>query len=454
MSSTFRVDPRVRATWRWGGAIAALLVVQSLAVAAIVWVMVSGSHRREIDTALAGDCRFFARTSVGEQREELREMLTRDIHRDRFLALFDAGGRLIDGNVARLPDRAGTVRGSFVATVAPTELPGKASDVARLMLCPLPGGGHLLTGFDLDDAEDALRIVERALLLGLLPAVALAVGFGLVAGRRAARQVDTVRQVTGRIVAGSLGERLPVGDNPDSFGLLCAHINTMLDRIQSLVADVRGVGDDIAHQLRTPLTRLRAGVEREMRGADDRAAFQAASDAALAEIDQLLGIVAALLRIREFEDHARRSRFAPVPLAAVAEDACELYRPTAEDRGIDLRCEIATVGLVEGDASLLIEAMSNLIDNAIKFSPAKGRVTLSLAERPTGIVLTVADEGAGVPEAERVLVTQRFYRGRHECEGAGLGLALVKAIVDLHGFSLGFAATGSAVSIVAPLRQV
>lgn len=190
-----------------------------------------------------------------------------------------------------------------------------------------------------------------------------------------------------------------------------------------------------------------------MRDAHDRPAFEAVADAALAEIDTLLGIVAALLRIRELEDHARRSRFAPVDLARLVEDACELHRPSAEDRGIALVCAVAPVTPVEGDASLLMEAVSNLIDNAMKFGPAGGRVSLSLEQAGAGAIVTVADDGPGVPVAERSLVTQRFYRGRHECEGAGLGLSLVKAIADLHGFTLRFAENGSAVSLVCAGRQ-
>lgn len=435
--------------WRWGGAIVALLVVQSIVLAALFWLLATGSHRRAAERGFVQDCRALSRLAPAVRRAELRQMLAHDIHRDRFLALFARDGTLIDGNVARPP--AGTPgTGSFVAAVEPTELPGKDSDVARLRLCAMPDGTRLLTGLDLDDAEESLRVVERSLVFGLIPGLLLAIGFGLVAGRRAATQVDAVRGLTERIVAGDLEGRLPIGDRPDSFELLCAHINTMLDRIQSLVADVRGVGDDIAHQLRTPLTRLRARLERGLREADDAASFQATADAALEEIDQLLGIVAALLRVRELGDHARRSRFASVDLAKLAEDACELYRPTAEDRGIDLRCDIRPVGPVEGDASLLIEAMSNLIDNAMKFGPPRGCVTLSLSREGTAAVVTVADDGPGVPRAERSLVTQRFYRGRHDCEGAGLGLSLVKAIADLHGFTLRFAEHGSAVSLIAP----
>ena len=259
--------------------------------------------------------------------------------------------------------------------------------------------------------------------------------------------------LTERIVAGDLDQRLPVGARPDSFGLLCRHVNVMLDRLQLLVAEVRGVGDDIAHQLRTPLTRLRARLERGLRDADDQPAFAAVADAALKEIDTLLGIVAALLRIRELEDQARRSRFAPVDLAQLVEDACELHRPSAEDQGLDLRCITGPVDPIEGDASLLMEAISNLLDNAMKFGPPAGRVTLSLCRSAAGFAISVADDGVGVPVAERTLVTQRFYRGRHDCEGAGLGLSLVSVIADLHGLTLRFADEGSAVSMICRSRQ-
>lgn len=448
MSSTSRADPRRRATLRWGGAIAVLLMAQSAVLAGLFWLLATNSHRRMAEREFAEDCRLLSTLSSGGRSAQLRAMLDRDIHRDRFLALFDRTGRLIEGNVALLPPYPAGRPRSFIAQVAPTELPGKTSDVARLTVCPMGDDTRLLTGVDLDDAEEALRVIERSLLIGLMPGLLLALIVGLIAGRRAARQVDAVRELTGRIVSGELDRRLPVGAAPDSFGLLCAHINAMLDRLQILVGDVRGVGDDIAHQLRTPLTRLRARLERGLRDADDRADFESVSTSALAEIDKLLGIVAALLRIRELEDHARRSRFGPVDLVRLVDDACELHRPSAEDRGIALDCDVAPVPPVEGDASLLIEAISNLIDNAMKFGPPGGKVALSLEPRPSGAIITVADQGTGVSLTERSLVTQRFYRGRHDCDGAGLGLSLVKAIVDLHGFELRFAEQGSAVSIV------
>ena len=443
-------DARTRATWRWGGAIALLLIVQSVLLAGLFWALASGSHRRTVEIGFAADCRTLAAMSPPERRVELRAMLTRDIHRERFLALFDPNGRLLDGNIANIPDGVSVGVNSIVSPVRPTELPGKDQDVGRLALCAMPDGSRLLTGVDLDDAEEALRVVERSLFIGLVPGLLIAVGFGLIAGRRAAKQVDTVRGLTERIISGELDRRLPVSAKPDSFGLLCADINTMLDRLQRLVTEVRGVGDDIAHQLRTPVTRLRARIERGLLRADDRPSFEAVAHDALGEIDKLLGLVAALLRIRELGDHARRSRFALVDLDTLVDDACELHRPTAEDLGITLECSIDTVAPIDGDASLLIEALSNLIDNAMKFGPPGGRVKVSLRSFEGETIITVADEGDGISPAERPLVTQRFYRGRRDCEGAGLGLSLVKAIADMHGFALAFAEQGSAASLICP----
>ncbi|WP_258046456.1 sensor histidine kinase [Sphingomonas folli] len=445
-----RADPVARTGWRWGGALAAMLVFQSLVLTAIFWGFANDNHRRAIEHGLADDCTFFALTPAEERPEELRERLSRDIHREQFLALFDSRGRLIAGNVARLPAASGAGR-SFVAAVAPTELPGRTSDVARLSVCAMPDGTRLLTGVDLDDAEEALRLVWRSLLLALVPGLLLALGVGLMLGRRAAREVDAVRRLTARIVAGDLRERLPVGRRGDSVSLLWAQVNAMLDRLQLLVADVRGIGDDIAHQLRTPLTRLRAGLERGLREAGDQRAFEAVIERALAEIDSLLGVVAALLRLRELEDHECRSRFGPVDLAHLLEDACDLHRPMAEDQGITLVCLVHASTQVRGDPSLLMEAVANLIDNAIKFGPARGRVSVELERRETVAIVTVRDDGPGIAVGERALVTQRAYRGAGATRGNGLGLALVKGIADLHGFTLHFAEEDSGVQLICPV---
>ena len=192
--------PRARATWRWGGAIAVLLVAQSLLLAGILFLLVVKNHVSDAEAGFRGDCREFALMGKGERMEELRQALDRDVHRDRFLALFDVDGGLLEGNVAHLP--ASPAGASAIATIRPTDLPGPTSDEVRYAVCTFPDGTRLFTGVDLDDSQYAVRVVERAVLLGLVPGLLLAVGFGLVAGRRAAREGGAGRGGGARIICG------------------------------------------------------------------------------------------------------------------------------------------------------------------------------------------------------------------------------------------------------------
>ncbi len=436
-----RPDALARSTLRWGGAIALLLVCQSVLLAGLFWLLASRDQVRQAERRFSADCAAMAVLSPGARSREVRAMLRSDVHRDRFLALFARDGSLIEGNVAGLPPGLVHASTSTVATVTPTELPGKSSDTARLAVCALPDGTRLLTGLDLDEWDRTGVLIARTLLVALVPGLLLALGFGLLAGRRAGRQVDAVRRLSTRIVAGDLDRRLSVPAKPDSFGLLCMQINAMLDRIGELMIDLRGIGDDIAHQVRTPLTRLRAKLER-ITEAPDHAGTTTAAAAALVEIDGVLAIVAALLRIRELEDHARRSRFAPVDLVKLVTDAVELHAPGAEDSGVALRLRVVAPATVTGDADLLMEAVSNLVDNAVKFGPPGGAVDLVLDRVDGRPRMSVLDQGSGVPPADRDLVTQRFYRGYHDKAGVGLGLSLVQAIVELHGCRLLFADDG------------
>ena len=433
-----RLDPQGRTTLRWGVGIAILLGVQSLLMAGLFWVFALGGHVADMERSFAEDCAAFEAIAPLRRPGEVQAALKRDIHRDRFLALFAASGQMIAGNVAAIPAGSGTGSRSILSSVIPTQLPGKTSDTARLRLCRMPDGTRLLTGFDLDDSNMTMRVICRALLFGLLPGLFMAVAFACVAARTAGRQIDTVRRLSQAVLAGDLKGRIAVSDQPDSFGLLCAHINRMLDRIEALVTEVRGIGDDIAHQIRTPLTRLRARIEREMDAAASVEAFRSVADAALSDIDLTLAIVRALLRIREIEDHARRSGFAPIEMAQLIEDAVDLHAPSAEEHAVTLQSRIEAGATIAADADLLMEALSNLIENAVKFGPYGGRVEVVLRTPGDLVEMTVTDEGSGIGSDERHLVTQRFYRGGRPEPGCGLGLSLVKAIVDLHDAELEF----------------
>jgi signal transduction histidine kinase len=210
----------------------------------------------------------------------------------------------------------------------------------------------------------------------------------------------------------------------------------MLDEIQTLVENLAGIGDDIAHDLRTPLARVRIGLERARRTAGSVDELQGAIDRGIAGLDHAISIVTALLRIREIEHTRRLAAFDSVSMAGIIQEVAELYEPFTEEKKLTMTVSIDADVIVRGDRDLLFEAVANLLDNAVKFTPAGSSVALRLSSTETEQFFQISDTGPGVADEERDLLVQRFYRSdrsRHT-KGIGLGLTLVAAIVKLHGF--------------------
>ena len=237
---------------------------------------------------------------------------------------------------------------------------------------------------------------------------------------------------------GSLHERLPVTGTRDTLDILAESVNRAVEQVERLMGEVRGVGDSIAHDLRTPLARMRARLEGGRRRATSLAELDDVASHAIADLDQCFATITALLRIGAIEAAQRRSGFADVSLSAMVAEVGDLYQPVAELRGLmlDVRGEPGLT--VRGDRDLLFEMLANLIDNAVKFAPEEGKVCLHLSAGGRAAVLRVGDSGAGIPPEERVAVLHRFYRAKRAAhtDGSGLGLSLVAAIVRLHGFTL------------------
>jgi signal transduction histidine kinase len=299
--------------------------------------------------------------------------------------------------------------------------------------------GHRGTAlFDIDELSEIADIVRRALALGLLPAFGLAVGVGLVLSSRANARLSEINRRIHRIVAGDLRERLPTRGRNNPFDQLAASVNPMLGNIEALIHEIAGVGDDIAHDLRTPLTSVRMRLERGRAHASTLDELRAVVDQSIAGLDQSLAIIMALLRISEIENSHRLYGFSQVPLAPLVREVGDLYDPIAEDKGVTLQVEAPDEATVRGDRDLLFEAVANLVDNAVKFTPEGGRVQLALLHGSGKTGIRVRDTGPGIPEIEREAVTKRFYRSdkSRRTEGLGLGLSLVAAIVKLHGFRL------------------
>lgn len=283
------------------------------------------------------------------------------------------------------------------------------------------------------------RIILHALLWGLSLTIIPGIAGWYWLRRRPLKRIRAIQATAEQIVAGDLTRRLPLSQRRDELDMLAAIVNAMLDRIERLMHEVKGVCDNIAHDLRTPLTRLRAQLYRIRQQAGDDAPQAEAMEQAIAETDTLMARFRGLLRISELEDRQRRAGFVELPPQALLEELHDFYLPLAEDGEIALELRIAEpLPSLFGDHELLFEALANLVGNAIKFTPAGGRVRISADSDANGVQITVEDSGPGIPVDERETVLKRFYRSEegHRHAGFGLGLSIVAAIVDLHGYQL------------------
>jgi signal transduction histidine kinase len=285
--------------------------------------------------------------------------------------------------------------------------------------------------------------MESLFWYGLLGASGIVLLLGVLAGwmirRSLLAEVRGISQTASAIVAGDLSRRLPIRGDAHELDILAQTINRMLEQIEQLLHGVRNVSNAIAHDLRTPLAELRSRLEELVVTRPPPGQVHAEIESAVADVDRVIGIFNALLRLAEIDTGARRSGFVQVDLVKVAAEAAEFYQPLAELKGVKLAFESDGEQTVAGDPLLLAQAVGNLIDNALKFAPLNGAITVATARRRDGTAeVVVADDGPGIPEAEKSRVSQRFYRGdaSRGTPGVGLGLSLVEGVARLHGGAL------------------
>jgi len=366
----------------------------------------------------------------------LREKTVRE-HLMRYL-LVDGRGHWLAGSIPRTEARVGSYD-LVVPSVEPGDEDGAATVSLLTLGVRLGDGAILVVGSDTSDLSD-LRHALRLLTLEFGTGISLlALIGGLLVGTVFLLRLDRVNRAVERIMQGSMSERLPaIGMSPEFDGL-STNLNLMLDRIEGLMVGLRQVSTDIAHDLRTPLTRLRQRLEdmkAGLSGAEPVTEEQV--EAAIAQTDSILAIFRALLRISSLEAGVGKHRFAEVDLSEILDRVFRAYLPVAEDTHHTLSADIASGVSVHGDAELLTQAITNLIENALVHTPPGSHICLSVSRAKSGVVVAVADNGPGIPAAESDKVLQRFYRlddSRHT-QGAGLGLALVSAIATLHGAKL------------------
>ena len=453
-SSSVRLPDFARTTaFRSTLAIAGAFVLCTVVLFGFVYWQSAAYLTSSFDDLITGELHIFAAEPPERWLPHVNERLDNDPRRIRIAGLFGADGHRIAGNLESLPGGL-TPDVPANAVVVRIDNRGRETEKVRLATERLPDGEILAIGRNIEEVAGIAKIVRRALTLALLPAFGLAVVIGLVLSLRDRRRVTEVNRRIQRIVTGDLRERLPIRNSNDPFDQLAVSVNRMLGEIEALIQQIAGIGNDIAHDLRTPLTRVRVRLERGRARAETLDELRAVVDHSLAGLDQSLAIITALLRIAEIEHSRRLEGFSQVQLAPLLREVGDLYEPIAEDKRVTLEVEVADEATVHGDRDLLFEAVANLVDNAVKFTPEGGRVTLALQHRDGESVIQVKDSGPGISEAERDAVLRRFYRSdkSRNTEGLGLGLSLVAAIVKLHGFRFTIGAgPGFTAEIACPL---
>lgn len=389
--------------------------------------------------------------------EDVRIAVLRSIAHDPkgwFYQAQGVGSEVLAGN---LPRRARFDGAEWRAGQLATVTTGSGVSIRGGQL-RLADGGTLFVGADSSQLIRTQRLVAWSFLLGLCATLLLALGAGAVVSHRLVHRIEGISRTSREIMAGDLSRRVPVDGTDDEFDHLAVGLNAMLDRIEKLMSGVREVSSDIAHDLRTPLSRLRQRLEIANRRATTVAEFREAIDGSVADVDAILDTFGALLRIVQIEAGSRRSGFATLDLGELLQTMVEIYQPVAEEQGQNLVGEIEAGLLVRGDRELLTQTLANLIENAVCHTPTGARIALR-GERRNGVVaIEVSDDGPGIPEALRGKVFQRFFRiePSRGAAGNGLGLSIVAAVCALHEVELTLAdnCPGLKVSLIFPPQSL
>jgi signal transduction histidine kinase len=426
-----------RSAFRQTFLFAVILAVCMCVVALFVSWQTIGYLQTQIDMHLLTDARSIAAEPSSQLSSRLSLALTSDPEGKRVGAIFDRSGRLLAGNLNEPPyplPAAGSVGpvGEPLGQIPP----GKGT--IRLGYVPLSDGRLLVFGRRVDELNEVDAIMLRTLAFAALPILIFAVAGGTFLSRLTVGRGRAIEKVCRSITKGNFEERLPVHQRESEFRVFALTINRMLDEIERLMLELKCAGDAMAHDISTPLTRLRARLGRIAEGTADLATAKTAIGQSVADVDQLMAMIRAILRLGEIESGRRRRGFDRLDLAMVIDSVVDFYAPVAEEKNITLTSSLCIRSFVHGDAELLFEAVGNLVDNAIKFTPSHGSIALDMVADEKALVLHIDDSGPGIAADERTTVLRRFYRSdpsRH-IPGSGLGLPIAAAILRLHDFGL------------------
>ncbi len=403
------------------------------------YVFTASYMTQQMDNAIQLDIQGLAERYDQEGLQGLTTLITERLNRQQgtgnsiyLLTTFTL--QPLVGNLDRWPSNA-SINNEWIEFNLEANEQTRETHLARAKIFRLPGNHGLLVGRDINQLIEAKKRIVQALIWGLVIMVLLALLGGLVLSRRTVKKIERINQTTQRIMSGDLSRRIRVTGRNDDFDQMANNLNQMLDRIQMLMEDIRRVSDNIAHDLRTPLARLRQHLEEAKLQEKPNSNSAINLERSIKEADSLLATFNALLRIARIEAGQVKAGFSKLDFHVLLQDIVEFYEPLIEEKHQTLKTTLQANITSWGDRNLLFQAFANVIENAIKYTPQHGNLSLSLIRLDEHLIVTIADNGVGIPESERDKVFRRFYRldQSRSNSGNGLGLSMVSAIIALHG---------------------
>jgi signal transduction histidine kinase len=427
------------ATFRLSALYALIFALALVSLLGLVYLRSAVYLTQRVDGILATEATALAASPPSEVEQRIEEALTLDGKKNNVFALFSASGEVMAGNLAAMPP-------GLRPNGPPVEIGATAAfgAPARLIARRLASGEVLVVGRDVDQLQEMRGIIASALIWSGGAVIVAGLACGVAFSVSPLRRLRVLQDACAEIAAGDLTRRLPISGRRDELDMFAATVNYTMGEVERLMGEVKGATETIAHDLRTPLTRARAQLHR-LQLADPPHAVEIAR--VTAELDEVLERFRALLRITELESRERQAGFVRTDLADLVAGVAELYAPLAEENGVAFAWTAPQAVRVDADPKLMFEAVSNLVDNAIKFTGpryAGAKVALRLTAEAGRPRIEVEDNGPGIPAPERTAVLQRFYRGERDrmIPGSGLGLSIAAAIVRLHRFELELADAG------------
>lgn len=405
---------------------------------AIIYNQVANADVGRLRAVMADEAHAAARGDDAALRQALALRLTHDFRRMDYVGLYDAGGALVFGNLPTRPAIPVDGKSHYVASyVGGPDSAGEAEPVLFVAMARADGGIVVL-GRNLQELFTLRMAVARALAIAIAPTALAALAAGVFFSRRMLKRLAEINGSIGSIVEGDLRARLPAEESGDDLDRVAGSVNGMLDEIERLLDQIASVGDNIAHDLRSPVASVRARLDTTLRAPDLPAKAAASVASAIRQLDRAMLTIDALLRVSSVEARRRRSAFQAMDLSAVCADAYEFFAPAAEAKGVAMSLRAPASTPMRGDFDLLREAVANIVDNAVKFTPPGGAVEIACAQVNGNPELAVSDTGCGVPIEDRERIFGRFYRARSDEpeEGWGIGLSIASMIARLHNFQL------------------